>query len=173
MIMLKLLLEGKYDYGCIMAMIDQDTSKEILDFNYSTIKENDLYINGDQFGRETHPHITVKYGLTKSYSEKKMKDILKSIKPFKLKIKGISLFENEDFDVIKLDVESEDLMKLNEKISKLPNEDKYPEYHPHLTLAYVKKGKGKKYINEKPKFGEVIISNLEYSDKGEKIFFNL
>jgi hypothetical protein len=42
-------------------------------------------------------------------------------------------------------VESEDLKRLNAKNRKLPNGNEFPEYRPHLTVAYVKKGEGKKY----------------------------
>ena len=42
-----------------------------------------------------------------------------------------------------------DLVNLNYTVSKLPNEDKYPIYIPHLTLAYLKPGTGKKYIGSR------------------------
>lgn len=173
MLKLKLLLEGAYDYGCLMAFIDDDTSKKILDFNYSIIPENDLYKEGTEYGRECRPHVTIKFGFTKSYSEEKMNDFLKNIKPFKIKIKELSLFETDKYDVVKFDVISDELNKLHKRFSKLPNEDEHPEYHPHITLAYVKKGMGKKFIKKKKTFASIEIKTLQYSDKGEKTFYNL
>ena len=173
MIKLKLLLEGQYDYGCVMAYIDEDAVKKIIEFGLKTIDDNIIYDKNNEFGREYHPHVTIKFGLTKNYSQEKMKEFLKSIKPFEIKIKGMSIFENDDFDVVKLDVESDVLKKLNKKFSKLPNEDEHPEYHPHLTLAYVKKGKGNKFIDKKVPFTTLSVSTIVYSDCGDKMHFDL
>jgi 2'-5' RNA ligase len=173
MIKLKLLLEGRYDYGCVMAIVDEEFARKILDFNYDLIDEDSLYKKGKDFGREQHCHVTVKYGLTKSYSETQIKRMLKDVSPFKLKITGLSLFENEDFDVVKFDVKCKELEKLNEKLSKLPNEDSYPDYHPHLTLAYVKKGLGKKFVKKNKTFSNVPINYIQYSDAGDKSYYNL
>ena len=173
MIKLKLLLEGKYDYGCLMAILNQDVAKKIIEFNYSLIDDKYLYKEGSEYGREVHPHTTIKYGLTKSYSFDKMSEMLKSVKPFRIKINGVSIFENDKFDVVKLDIGGKELHDLHDKFSELPNEDEYDEYHPHITLAYVKPGMGKKFINKRKKFASVLIKNLEYSDKGDKTFYNL
>jgi 2'-5' RNA ligase len=143
MIKLKLLLEGKYEYGCLMANIVDEHARKILDLNYDLIDEKSLYKKGSEYGRESQCHVTIKYGFTKSYSDSEMKKHIKSIKPFKINTTRISIFENDDFDVVKLDVSSKILHDLNEKFSELPNEDEHPKYHPHITLAYVKKGMGK------------------------------
>ena len=70
-------------------------------------------------------------------------------------VKNISLFENEEYDVVKMDIKSKDLKKMNKRLrDNFEYTSDYPEYHSHLTLAYVKKGKGKKYttkINDKIK----------------------
>jgi len=173
MIKLKLLLEGKYDYGCLMAKIDDDTAREIIELNYSLIDNKYVYKEGKEYGRSTNVHTTVKYGLTKSYSEKKMREMLRSVKPFRIKIDGISLFENEKFDVVKLDVSGKELHELHDQFSKLPNKDEYDEYHPHITLAYVKSGTGKKFIDKKKSFPSIKINTLEYSDRGDKTFYYL
>lgn len=173
MIKLKLLLEAKYKYGCVMCLVDQDTTKKILNFNYSLIDDKHLYGAGSDKGRETTVHITAFYGLTKSYSENKMQEFLKGVKPFKVKINGLSIFENDDFDVVKLDVSSKELSALNNKFSKLPNENEFPDFKGHITLAYVKKGMGKKFITKKKKFSNITINTIDYSDKGEHSYFNL
>jgi 2'-5' RNA ligase len=69
------------------------------------------------------------------------------LKPIEIKISGISLFKNPDFDVVKFDVvKSETLSKANELMKELPNTSTFPEYHPHITIAYLTKDSGEKYM---------------------------
>ena len=173
MISLMRLIEGRYDYGCVMARIDEDAARKLLDFNYKMISEDLIYKEGNDFGREQNPHITVKYGLVQSYNEEQMKYLLRNVTPFDIEVQGISIFENDKFDVVKFDVDGKDLRKLNEMFSTLPNHDEHPLYHPHMTLAYVQKGMGKKFIKSPGKFAKVRVKTLEYSDRGEKTFYNL
>jgi hypothetical protein len=54
---------------------------------------------------------------------------------------------------------------------KLPHTTDYPDYHPHSTIAYLKKGKGEKYT-DKLKGAEYIVnpSKIVYSKPdGNKI----
>lgn len=175
MISLMRLIETTYDYGCVMACIDDNTSKKILDFNNEIISKDILYTeDGDNtFGREKDPHITIKYGLTKSYTEEQIKKFLDGVSPFDIQIKGIGIFENDKFDVIKFNVESSTLRKLNKIFSDLPNHDEYPTYNPHMTLAYVKKGMGKKFSKSSDKIAKIPIQSVVYSDKGKKSYIDL
>ena len=52
--------------------------------------------------------------------------------------------------MVKLDIDSPWLSDLNERVSKLPNEDKYRVYHPHCTVAYTKKGVAAKLAGVDP-----------------------
>lgn len=175
MISLMKLIENRYDYGCVMANIDEDDSRKIIDFNYKTISEDILYIEEDDssFGREQHPHVTIKYGLVKSYTEEQIKHLLRQVTPFDIQVRGISIFENDKFDVIKFDVESPELRKLNEIFSNLPNHDEHPTYNPHMTIAYVKKGMGKKFIKSPAKFAKIPVKSIVYSDRGNRSYINL
>ena len=60
-------------------------------------------------------------------------------------LKDITTFSNKDFDVVKFDVEGEDLFKMNKTLTEFPHTTDYPDYHPHTTIAYVKVGEGEKY----------------------------
>lgn len=174
MIKLGLLLEGRRDYGCVMAGIDDDATAKILDFNYKTIDDSVIYeAEADNYGREKKPHVTVKYGLTQSYTEDQMRRLLSKVAPFTVEIKGVSIFENQEFDVVKFDIEGAELRRLNEIFSRLPNEDQYPEYHPHMTLAYVKKGLGQRFVRTPQKFARVPVRTIIYSDRGNKTYYNL
>jgi hypothetical protein len=62
------------------------------------------------------------------------------------KIGDISLFEKDDYDVLKFSAYSPSQELANKILRELPYENDYPIYKPHLTLAYIKGGKGKKYV---------------------------
>ncbi len=99
-------------------------------------------------GRETQPHITVKYGLHGNDPAEVAK-VLQNIPPITATLGKTSLFSNDDADVLKVDVDSPDLHRLNKLIAEaLPNTDTHPEYQPHATIAYLKPGQGKAYSGQ-------------------------
>lgn len=102
----------------------------------------------DDFGIETEPHITVLYGLTE-HTPEPIRRIAASQGPITVTLGKLSIFEQDEYDVLKVDVTGDDsaLRALNAEIKKLPNEQTFPDYTPHLTLAYLKKGEGKKYVD--------------------------
>lgn len=137
----------EYDYGCVMVGLDLDTSEwnKIQDM----IEDEDIY-HGEKdeeggFARELDPHVTILFGVHSDVPDKDVEDIIDGIKKPEMKLQKISTFENELFDVLKFDVESEDLHKLNEKFKKLPHTSSFPNYHPHATICYLKKGTSEKY----------------------------
>lgn len=97
-------------------------------------------------GREDEPHITAKYGLHAD-NPFQLRALLAGFGPVYATIAGISLFENPDADVIKIDIESDDLHRLNSLItSGMECTETRGEYCPHITIAYVKPGIGRKYL---------------------------
>lgn len=121
------------------------------------------------FGRELEPHVTALFGLVGEGDSAEA--VAKAVKTFEgdavsLTLGNLSLFTtNPDYDVLKVDVKSPHLHALNEAISKLPNENDHPDYHPHLTIAYLKKGMGEKYDGDDRFSGKKIsISELTHSD---------
>ena len=109
-----------------------------------TIDPNDI---SDTESDESGFHVTVKYGI----ETKDSKEVANTIKLYtKGRIRGVlgktSVFENGEFDVVKLEIISPELYELNEILSSnLEITDTHPVYEPHMTLAYVKPGTGKKY----------------------------
>lgn len=75
-------------------------------------------------------------------------DKIKTLKKPKIKIDKVSSFENPEFEVLKYDLTSDDLQEANKVFTKFPHTTDFPNYHPHTTIAYVKKGKAKKYIKK-------------------------
>ncbi len=125
-----------YKTGCAMLYVNLSL-EDLTD----KIDKNDLTDDGI----EDEPHITLLYGF-KSVSNDKIKDAIESVKFGEVKLEKVSLFENEKYDVVKFDVSGDGLQEAFKKLNKLPNDNKYPDYHPHITLAYVKVGQGKKYV---------------------------
>jgi 2'-5' RNA ligase len=90
--------------------------------------------------------------------------------PIELTLGEISIFENEDQDVVKISVVSPDLVRLNKIISdNLDHTDTFT-YTPHVTLGYVKPGAGQKYVGRKDfagtkvKIKEILFSGNDYRE---------
>jgi len=134
-------------YGCLMLNL-HITGWDRL---HAAIDPNDIY-DKPGFGLEKEPHITILYGF---HPEVKYQDIRTDIYKIKydipVKLIGLSHFENvgynndSGFDVVKFDVESPILYKLNKYFRKYPHTNTRSEYHPHLTVAYIKQGRAEKY----------------------------
>jgi 2'-5' RNA ligase len=138
--------DGNYEYDCLMAIIDDESKAKILKWNKANIPDN--VMSPKEKGREVNPHVTVLYGLTKDFHE----DIFEKIKETRpeLKLGEIDIFEKDEYDVVKVNVISDDLTKLHHYVDiKYDSNDEFDIYKPHLTLAYVKKGEGKKYVGNK------------------------
>lgn len=136
------LMEAR-GFTCIMAPASVDIADAVLRWGQMFLTPDVLYTDPedpDGFGRETDIHVTVKFGLHEAQPGKELLRILEETQPFEIEVGPCTLFENEKFDVVKFDVDSEGLRALNARISELPNSDSHPEYHPHMTVAYVTKG---------------------------------
>lgn len=133
-------------FGCLMAMYDKEFKSRFKSEFSDKIKKNHLY-EPDTHGLEKEPHVTVKYGLHEK-NHKKVLDFVKEEPPIQVKLKKISLFENEEFDVLKIDISGRSLFNLNKKICKEFNyTDRFKVYHPHTTIAYLKSGLGQDYLH--------------------------
>ena len=133
--------EGNTEKKLSYTMLDLtgELEKKILDYG-SYISDSDLYDGGvgSSFGREDDSHITLLYGIHSDSSDG-VKEILEGASPFIITLGDISYFESDDYDVMKIDVTSDELMELNEKMQTIDHDSTYPEYKPHVTIAYVNK----------------------------------
>ena len=162
---------GNRSYGCLMMNIENNSPNKLIEFSKKMIPDSILYIdpNDPSFGREKKMHVTCKYGFAPDLTKKDIASILQGIsKPFNIKLISLSLFDNnEDYDVVKFDVEQSDILKkLRKRCDKFPNEDKYDEYHAHVTLGYVKKGT---FPHKKENLNIILpITSFTYSPSGNK-----
>lgn len=149
-------LGSVYDFSSTHFLLPKELAEKIIRWAVETIPEDEIVHDSKDKapstkGIQLESHITLKYGLlTDDFEE--VKKALEGEKAPHIKFGKTSFFEPEgkDYDVIIIPVESEDLQKLNEKLcSQVEHEDlQFKEYHPHVTVAYIKKGLGKNY-NEK------------------------
>jgi|SRR4051812_1017980 2'-5' RNA ligase len=162
-----ILLEKKgdsYDTGAVMLYFH---SPEVIKEIHDKIDKADLYTEeGDRtYGIEDEPHITLLYGIKAGIPLENIVEVTDEFTYGPCKISNASIFENEKYDVLKFDVSGDNIHETNEALTEaVPYKNDYPDYHPHLTIAYVKPGIGKKYTKlfEDKEF-KLIPKNVVYS----------
>lgn len=142
--------QATYDYGCVMLY----TTFPNMESLHKQIEDEDVYINPDDstFGLETEPHITLLYGLHDGVSLEDVAEVIKKHQFGDLIAHNVSMFDNPKYDVLKFDIRypvkgGAFLHKCNEDLKQFPFTTQFPEYHPHMTIAYIKKGEGQKYVD--------------------------
>lgn len=127
---------------------------EFLPYLHKRIKKSDVYSDKDTCGLETEPHVTILYGIKpdtfKNQSiQNNIVSFFSSLSPVKIQSCGISIFENEKYDVLKFDITlTNNLLYMRRYAETLPYESEFDGYAPHCTIAYLKKGKGKQYVKD-------------------------
>lgn len=132
------------NYNCIMVGYGPIEKIEKIQ---ESIDENDLYRDEtNAYGFEREPHVTLLYGLYEDVTWDDVKKYLSPLHDYKAMLYNVSSFQNEKFDVLKMDIKSSTMLKTNKLLrDNLPHDELHPEYHPHMTIAYLKPGTGKKY----------------------------
>lgn len=164
--------ENVYPFNCLMLQLDFPFWDKI---NKKLIPEDVLYHDDADggYGREDEPHTTILYGIHPEINSNDIKQYLYPLTAYKVCLENISIFENENFDVVKFDVECKLLHKTNEKLCQnIPYTNDYPDYHPHVTIAYVKHGEGKQFVRSLSKPYYLTPKSFKYSyTDGRKEYF--
>ena len=99
-------------------------------------------------GREDRPHVTVKYGLHTN-DPLDVERLLTNATPIELTLGPLAVFQHDDYDVLFATVYSPYMRELNALISsRLQVTDTHSFYSPHATIAYLRPGLGKRYVND-------------------------
>ncbi len=162
-----------YDHASTQVDLPEDLAKEVLAWGKKNLKDADVYEKPDgSMGREDEIHVTVLYGI-KGDSPKKIEKRLRGLKPFEVRLGLITAFrDGDDNDVVKIDAEAPELQKAHYLLDdKIENDNSYPTYQPHITVAYMKKGKADPYIGDDTFRGRTFkVDDITFSTKGnEKI----
>lgn len=137
-----------HKFGCVYVLMPPAVAERITALGRQ-IPDYDLADDG----REECIHATALYGIH-SADPLPVYDILSHFRPVKLTLGAVSVFPGDEYDVVKVDVESESLRRMNLALKSLPHTNKFREYIPHVTIAYVRPGMGAVYA---ARFGELNI----------------
>lgn len=148
-ILMSLFLENKkqrYQYGCTMLYFNFPEINKIHDM----IDNQDVYEEESDrsFGLEKEPHTTLLYGSHENVSDDDIRIALNDLVFGECELYNASLFKNEKYDVLKFDVSGKNLNVANNRLKEFPYTSDFPDYHPHLTIAYLKSGEGDKYVKK-------------------------
>jgi 2'-5' RNA ligase len=124
------------------------------------------------------PHCTVLYGIHADHKVNVSQLVAASGRdwPVTLEFGAISVFEQPEHDVLIVEIRGKGLRPLRNFLrDNLPNTQTHPAYRPHITVAYVKPGKGQKYIGKSGLEGrEISVQDLVYSNaQGSKVVIPL
>lgn len=164
----------KYDYSSTQFNLYSVMSNIISSYYDKRILDEMLYTedNDGSYGIENNHHITVKYGLDIT-DHRKLIPIVEKFGSVVCKLGNVTHFEAEKYDVLKIDVISDDLIKLNKLIGDnldCPGQT-FSDYKPHCTIAYLKKGYVKQFIdNSYFKDSIVMFDTLIFSSKNGKYY---
>ena len=138
---------SKYDFSSIHVDVPEPLAKELEEWGKNTILDDDIFIGKEdrKLGREDEIHVTILYGLH-SESPQESKKFIEGIGPITGKLGKAKIFPKIEFDVLVIEVISDDFSKLNDKLRKnVKYSNQYTEYKPHVTIAYIKKNRAWRY----------------------------
>lgn len=138
------------EYACLM--LDYGMPEFIKEIQ-KTIPEEDIYFGETEkekeenmYGIEDECHITIVFGLDNDVEFKEIEKYLYPLHEYKTILVNISIFENDKFDVLKVTAKCPKAVESNNLI--MENFDvhtTFKDFKPHMTIAYMKKGKADKY----------------------------
>lgn len=129
------------DMGCVMMDVYPLIINDIIaeaDYYYSEEQE---FVKGNV--SENVPHVTLLYGML--HDPKIIEDhvhaVLEGWEISSVNVEEVSFFYGKDSEYITIIASvkvSDKLLEAHQRLSLLPHINTFGEYHPHITLAYVK-----------------------------------
>lgn len=161
----------EYEYACTKIDLPKDLADEIIAWGKKNIPDKYLYTDEDNSkGREDDIHITLLYGIISDKPGQTAR-VVGEKEPFDVRLGLINAFrDKENYDVIKIAVESSELEKLHYAMrGKIKNDNTFPTYTPHVTIAYVKKNSMNKLLGDETFKGKTFkAKNVTFSDGKNK-----
>lgn len=93
------------------------------------------------------PHVTVRWGLHTDQASQVANVLNIPERPVfaVVQFTGPQIFRNPDADILVCRVESPQLFQYYRQLGVLPNEITHADYNPHVTVAYLRRGRGDLY----------------------------
>lgn len=158
-----------YEFSSTQANLPKQLADRIIKWGKSNIPNKDIFRDpaDPSFGRETEMHVTILYGLHDSHPDE-IEEFIEFQEPFEVELGVVSLFTSHDkFDVVKLEASGSGLFKLNKLLRNNFNyTNKFPEYKPHVTIAYIKKDLGNELVKDDTFKGQsFLVDKVKFSSK--------
>jgi len=96
-------------------------------------------------GREENTHCTILYNMLDTTAQEIQK-VLAGEPSFEIELGEMSIFEHDLYDVFKINVTGRSLHELYDITFNSIDNDSYHNFNPHLTIAFMKKDKGKQLL---------------------------
>lgn len=130
-------------------MVEYETPSFIKDL-WHEIPDKEVFTSDEpynHYGLERESHITIVPCLDNDVDKDRIKELAGKLSDYKALLTNISVFNCEEYDVLKCDAESEFLHAANKRIrDEFETHSEYDgHYHPHMTIGYLKKGMADKY----------------------------
>lgn len=101
-------------------------------------------------GRDKNSHVTILFGLDKKTTFEEVKVAAGDAGPIVVEVKGLITFpEGEDGVPLVLEIESDALGRLHDRLATLDHTNTYATYRPHICVGYLKPGAEEKYADRK------------------------
>ena len=157
---------GAYEYASTQFDLPPAMAETIIAMGRN-VPENLLADNG----REEKPHVTILYGI-EDESPDKLTKALRGFGRVRIRLGSTGFFSIKDkgFDVVKVEVISEDIKRLRKAVEKAStHHTDFPDYKPHATIAYTVLGSGKRFADDRTLSGESVeFDTLVFSGKTDE-----
>jgi 2'-5' RNA ligase len=170
---------GGHNFSCAMLYVPKEQAKVLKQYQLEIAEEDVFAPEGAEakYGLEKELHVTALYGIHTD-DPKQVEQVVAGFGPVKFKTGDIEMFPDKEdkefpgqkYDVLYICIDGEDCHKLNAKLKELEYTQTQPSYIPHMTLAYVKAGKGQKYTRRVELKDQVAVEcdAIEFSDTKDK-----
>ncbi len=133
-------LVGNTKYWAVILNITSPITKAAIKTLQTTIDTE-----GVEF--ESEPHITIRYGLEEA-TVSQLQQLIDTGNGIYFKFSRLSVFENEDKDVLYLEIESQTLTNMHNLLGILPNTQTHDTYRAHLTIGYFPPGTARQWLDK-------------------------